>query len=30
MVAGVPARPVGQRPAEATAYVLDNPFPLFE
>jgi maltose O-acetyltransferase len=30
IVAGVPARPVGTRPEEATHYVLDDPFPLFE
>ena len=30
IVAGVPARPIGTRPAEAIDYVLDAPFPLFE
>lgn len=30
VVAGVPARPIGTRPAEAADYVLDGPFPLFE
>lgn len=30
IVAGVPAAPVGTRPTEATTYVLDGPFPLFE
>jgi maltose O-acetyltransferase len=30
IVAGVPARPVGERPAEAATYVLDGNFPLFE
>jgi maltose O-acetyltransferase len=30
IVGGVPARPIGTRPAEATEYVLDGPFPLFE
>lgn len=30
IVAGVPAREVGRRPAEAAAYVLETPFPLFE
>jgi acetyltransferase-like isoleucine patch superfamily enzyme len=30
IVAGVPAFPVGMRAAEATHYVLDQPFPLFE
>lgn len=30
IVGGVPARPIGTRPEAATAYVLDEPFPLFE
>jgi acetyltransferase-like isoleucine patch superfamily enzyme len=30
IVAGVPARPIGRRPAEAVTYTLDGPFPLFE
>lgn len=30
IVGGVPARPIGTRPASATEYVLDEPFPLFE
>jgi maltose O-acetyltransferase len=30
VVAGVPARPIGGRAADAAAYVLDQPFPLFE
>ena len=30
IVGGVPARPIGTRPAEALGYVLDGPFPLFE
>jgi len=30
VVAGVPARPIGNRSAEAAGYVLDQPFPLFE
>jgi maltose O-acetyltransferase len=30
IVAGIPARPVGVRPAAATEYVLDSAFPLFE
>ncbi len=30
IVGGVPARPIGKRSAEATEYVLDGPFPLFE
>jgi maltose O-acetyltransferase len=30
IVGGVPARPIGTRSAEATDYVLDGPFPLFE
>lgn len=30
IVGGVPARPIGTRPAEALEYVLDGPFPLFE
>lgn len=30
IVAGVPARPVGERPADAAAYSLDSGFPLFE
>lgn len=30
IVAGVPARPVGMRSPDATGYVLDGPFPLFE
>lgn len=30
IVAGVPARPVGERPAEAAAYTLDSGFPKFE
>lgn len=30
IVAGVPARPVGTRPAAGIDYVLDQPFPLFE
>ena len=30
IVAGVPARPIGTRPAAATEYVLDEPFALFE
>ncbi len=30
VVAGVPARTVAQRPPEATGYLLDQPFPLFE
>ena len=30
IVAGVPAHVVGTRPAEATEYVLDSAFPLFE
>lgn len=30
IVAGVPARPVGERAAEALGYVLESPFPLFE
>ena len=30
VVAGIPARPVGMRPADAAGYVLDAPFPLFE
>ena len=30
IVAGVPARPVGERPADAAAYSLDGGFPLFE
>ncbi len=30
VVAGVPARVVGQRPPEALHYVLDQPFPLYE
>jgi acetyltransferase-like isoleucine patch superfamily enzyme len=30
IAAGVPARPVGDRAATATDYVLHNPFPLFE
>lgn len=30
IVAGVPARTIGERPAEAASYRLDTPFPLFE
>lgn len=30
VVAGIPARPVGERPAEAARYRLDTPFPLFD
>jgi acetyltransferase-like isoleucine patch superfamily enzyme len=30
IVAGVPAREVGTRSADAPVYVLDAPFPLFE
>jgi maltose O-acetyltransferase len=30
IVGGVPARPIGTRPAEAIEYVLEGPFPLFE
>jgi maltose O-acetyltransferase len=30
IVAGVPARKVGMRPSEATNYLLDSPFPLYE
>jgi acetyltransferase-like isoleucine patch superfamily enzyme len=30
IVAGVPARTIGERPAGAAAYRLDTPFPLFE
>jgi maltose O-acetyltransferase len=30
IVAGIPAREVGVRPAAAAEYVLDTPFPLFE
>ena len=30
IVAGVPARPVGERPVHAARYLLDTPFPLFE
>ena len=30
IVAGVPARTIGERPADAAAYRLDTPFPLFE
>jgi len=30
IVGGVPARPIGVRPANAVDYVLDGPFPLFE
>jgi maltose O-acetyltransferase len=30
VVAGVPARPIGGRSADAAGYVLDQPFPLFE
>ncbi|HMC79364.1 MAG TPA: acyltransferase [Acidimicrobiia bacterium] len=30
VVAGVPARPIGTRPAEGIGYELDAPFPLFE
>jgi acetyltransferase-like isoleucine patch superfamily enzyme len=30
IVGGVPARPIGTRPAEAITYTLDGPFPLFE
>lgn len=30
IVGGVPARPIGTRPAEALEYVLDGPLPLFE
>jgi acetyltransferase-like isoleucine patch superfamily enzyme len=30
IVGGVPARPIGTRPAEALQYTLDGPFPLFE
>ena len=30
IVAGVPARPVGTRPAEGLDYLLDGPLPLFE
>ena len=30
IVAGVPARPVGERPPHAARYVLATPFPLFE
>jgi acetyltransferase-like isoleucine patch superfamily enzyme len=30
IVAGIPARQVGLRPAAATEYILDTPFPLFE
>jgi acetyltransferase-like isoleucine patch superfamily enzyme len=30
IVAGVPARPVGQRAVEAVGYVLEGPLPLFE
>jgi acetyltransferase-like isoleucine patch superfamily enzyme len=30
IVGGVPARPIGMRPREATGYRLDGPFPLFE
>jgi maltose O-acetyltransferase len=30
IVAGIPARRIGTRSAEATAYILDGPLPLFE
>jgi acetyltransferase-like isoleucine patch superfamily enzyme len=30
IVGGVPARPIGKRPAEALAYTLDGPLPFFE
>ncbi len=30
IVAGVPARPIGERPADAVRYRLTTPFPLFE
>jgi maltose O-acetyltransferase len=30
VVAGVPARPVAERPAQALEYALDGPVPLFE
>ena len=30
IVAGIPARPVGTRPEEATHYVIDEGFRLFE
>jgi acetyltransferase-like isoleucine patch superfamily enzyme len=30
VVAGIPARVVGERPDEATHYTLDGRFPLFE
>jgi maltose O-acetyltransferase len=30
VVGGVPAKPIGTRPAHATAYTLDGPFPMLE
>ena len=30
VVGGVPAKPIGMRPADATAYTLDAPFPMLE